>query len=267
MALVPPRRPGGGMGAGTIHMGSLGSASAAGYRAAGGWPDYDPAVEALDGWWRADYPGGTPPPQWRGSASAGPSGIYGLNCSSGNAPDTTGAQLNGFTVANFNGTNDQLDYASGSSTFVSAAAGSVSYLFNADAMGTNNAIGNNPALLKTSGSFLLIEWINSGLKCTIWDTNYRSISLAATSGSWLAVQMRWNGTTMEARLGRTAWSSIACGNIGGLFQMYVGASGTTGPYFFDGRIADIIMKKTRLDNATMDNILNYYCNRYAFPNI
>lgn len=62
---------------------------------------FDPATLSLTGWLKTDFA----PPTWVSSASAGTSG--GRVFSATNEPDITGATLNGFVVANFNGTNDQ----------------------------------------------------------------------------------------------------------------------------------------------------------------
>jgi len=232
---------------------------------------YDPAVLALQGWWRASYSGSP----WTGTASAG--GSNGRNISEATNPPATGAAVNGRTSADFDGSNDQLTTATACTTFVSDAAGSLFCLFYADAAAADPGTAgyySNPSFFVNDGDGYLGFGFNAaGVVLGSYDSTsgtFDSVGTACATGGWHLGQARWDNSAgggaglMEVRVDSGGWTTMAK-----LVEVSLSANGVrvgtsfTGAFFFDGKILELGAAQTKFSDATFDNIKSYVNARYA----
>lgn len=223
-----------------------------------------PASLALGGWWRGSY-AGTP---WVGVASAGSS--EGRTLVDGITPGT-GAALNGFDTAQFNGTSQYFASTIDAGALFTSAAGSIAVLYYAQ---TAPAPGPNPyddpALLGLYFWGTLSLAVNStGVRAGIFgvDSVLYEATATTSTGAWHLAQMRWNTVNLEVRVDGGAWqtSSSGGGANGEIFGASAAQVGTdyVRAVFFDGLIVEILAAPVTLDDATFDNIKGYCNARYA----
>jgi len=226
---------------------------------AAGAPVFDPATLSLTGWWRASFSGSNP----AGVASAGSSGSN--NLSNGSNPPAATGTLNGLTVADFDGTNDE--YAGAAfSTYWATSAWSGWVLVNIDAINTNDT-GNyalNDVLVGTDGTAEIAVYLRSAgpvVGVTIGSGVGAEVSIS--TGAWALVQFK--GSTAFAgkaiRVNSGTWQTQAGGTIGSLAANL--SIGDLAGGFLDGKIAEIGLTNSFLSDATFDDIKSYINSRYA----
>jgi len=220
---------------------------------------YNPAALSLTGWWQGSFSGSP----WTGSSSAGASS--GREYIEATNPPATGASLNGFTSANFDGTNDILTNATlTSDDWFTPSAGSIWILFK-----SNNAIAddgfNNPTLIADTGAYFSISFSDLGTTFAIYDVisfSHKILTVSTTVSSWHLAQLKWDGVNMYVRVDNTSWTSLACGDSGGAASLRMGVSCFDVAYF-NGDIMDIGFTNTTLSDADFNNIVIYVNNRYG----
>lgn len=220
---------------------------------------YNPALLSLSGWWRASY-SGLP---WAATASAGASGTTGSLVTNLSDP-ATGAAQNGLTPADFDGTANNAINATASTTLFSASAGTIVALFRADtAAAPTGSTYNDPALYVDAGV------ANTGLTYTtsgftgfvVVSAAYKSVSVAAATGAYHLVMMRWNGSVLGVRVDSGAESTVAAAAVtlsAGTVAVGRGYAGT----FVDGRLLELMTSASDL-SASYSNIKSYINSRYA----
>ena len=221
---------------------------------------FDPATLSLTAWWRANY-AGLP---WVGTASAGNSGTGGTHdLSSAAGTPTAGAAQNGFTPADFDGS--QRFDGSVLSSYITAAAGTIVVLFIADtAAAAAGAPINNPGMVAEGSGYLNLGFSDAGVTAAFNDGAPKSITAAAAVSSYHLAKMVWNGATLAMAVDSnpTLPTAIACGSLGSVgpsLRIGKGIAATQ----FDGRILEIMMSDTALSDATFDGIRSYMNTRYA----
>jgi hypothetical protein len=222
-------------------------------------PVFDPATMALTGWWRASYTGAP----WVGTASAGASGTRDLP-SGGSSDPSVGVAVNGFTPADFDGTEDFLAYAT-AADLVATNAGTIIVLFYADTAET--AVGGqpfqSPCFWLNGGASSCVSYDSDGLKVGIYDTAWRTASVAAATGAWHLGVGQWNATNARVKVNGGAWQSVAAGAADGMtgaaqFGINYGAN-----KFFNGRALERATSNTIIADADLDGFLTYARARYA----
>jgi hypothetical protein len=220
---------------------------------------FDPATLSLTGWWRASFSGSAPV----GVASAGSSGSN--NLSNGANPPTATGTLNGLTVADFDGTNDE--YAGAAfSTYWTTTAFSGWVLFNPDAINTNDT-GNyalNDVLVGTNGTAEVCVYLRGTGPYSVGITIGTGVGAetGASLGSWQLAQFRGNPANgKEIRINSGSWASQGGGTIGSLAANL--SIGDLAGGFFDGKIAEIGLAASRLSDGDFNNIKSYINSRYA----
>lgn len=220
---------------------------------------FNPATLALSGWWRASYAGAP----WAAVASAGTSGANGNLVTNLNDP-ATGAAQNGFTPADFDGTNDNLRNLTIDTTFYTSGAGSVVALFRADTV--NVATGNiydDPTLWRNVNSNVGLSYTTSGFGGYGYDgAVYQSKYVAAATGAYHLVMLDWDATNIGMTLNSAARVTQACGalTLGG-DAINVGM-GYAGPCI-DGRVLELMTAATKLTSTDFGNIRAYVNARYS----
>lgn len=224
---------------------------------------FNPATLTLTGWWRASF-GGAP---WVGTTSAGGSGSENLTDLYGNPPSVGGTAQNGYDPASFDGSNDALA-AGTASALVSASAGSIAVLMKPTLL-IQPAAGTypfqDPNILADNGGTLAVGFSDAGWRVGIYDTAWTDVSVAQSTGSYFFGQMKWDGSTLKARVNGGSWSSTAAGAIDGgagvTGVMRVGFS-VSGAYI-QADVLEIFTANTTLSDANFDSLLSYCRSRYA----
>jgi hypothetical protein len=197
---------------------------------------FDPATLSLTSWWRASY-GGSP---WAPTASAGSSGSRG-NLVTNTGMPSVGTAQNGLTPAQFNGTTQDLTNATTSSTLFTAGAGTIVALWRGDTAAT--ASGNDyddPAIYLDAGVAQTgLTFTASGFTGFLYDGVYRANTVAAGTGAYHLVMMRWNGVILGMTLDSAAENTTLAGPvILGAGSMSVGRG--YGGGFINGRLLELM---------------------------
>lgn len=223
---------------------------------------FDPATLQLTGWWRASYSASP----WVGMASAGSSGAN--NLSEATNPPASISAL-GFTVADFDGTNDELTAADTLDTYAAAGAFSGWQLINVDAISTDNAaVYNNDSTFGTKTSTYFGIFLKSGggsptVHAYLWDGGDKSVSASIATGAWTLVQWKVDGTNITIRVNGDAWQSSAAGNIQSLAGGVRLGGDRTPTEMYDGKIAETGLIDAVLSDSDFANIKSYINTRYA----
>jgi hypothetical protein len=219
---------------------------------------FNPGELVLPGWWRASYAGSP----WVGTASAG--GSAGQNLTEATNPPGTGAAVNGFVPADFDGTNDELTGAACSTFITTTNYGGWALVF-IDAINTDNTANLmlNDAICGTTGTAEWGVYLRStgpvvGV-ATASTTSFVETPIALNT--WQLVQFKGNGTNNFIRVNNGSWlngpgstiaSLAAALNVGDL------AGG-----FLDGKILDLALLPVALTDARFNQVLSYCRARYG----
>lgn len=229
-------------------------------RTLGGAAAFDPATLNLTGWYRSNY-GGAP---WVPTASAGASGTNGNFVTNGNDP-AAGATQNGYTPADFDGTNDNLRQLTTIDTaFFTTTAGTIICLAYADS--ANAPTGNvydDITVWRNSNANEGLSYTTSGWTGFVYDGAYKSLSVACATGAYHLVMMTWNGSVIGMTLDSAAETTAACGTLtmgGDAISMGVAYGGGDS---FDGRILELMTADVKLSGTDYANIKSYVNSRYA----
>ncbi len=236
-----------------------------------GWHNdavFDPAVLDLSMWVRGDFASSP----WSGVVSAGHSGERSLSETTN--PPSVGTTLNTWDSADFDGTNDTLKATTGGATtwtsYITDTAYTMSVLFWADAAtadaGNADSYVNPPIVADATQGAIGIGFTTSGVRA--WHQvggDYASVALAATTGAWHLVQVRYDGTTLQTRIDGGSWSNQTRGHVSATAlgaQPQFGMNYASNK-FFNGKVMEIIVAPSALSDANCDNILDYTNARYA----
>lgn len=231
-----------------------------------GFTDY-PGTLYLSGWWRAPYNG----KPWWGNNSLGVSGPNNPLTESFPTP-SVGASLNGYTVADYDGVDDEIGTATGPARqmtfFLTTTSGTIICLFNADTADADDPITTwaNPSLcgMEAGGGGVTLAYSSAGARAGIFTGGaWVNLSVAASTGSWHVAMMKWGGGTMYLRVDSGSWSSIAAGAITDLASYMISGINQSGAVFYDGSVAEIMMSQNALSDSECDGIKAYMNARYG----
>ncbi len=144
---------------------------------------FEPTSLALTGYWRANYTGAP----WVGTASAGTSGSQDLTI--GDAAPSTGSAVNGYTPADFDGTDDELIFEGTIDTYFSSSLLSAWFLIwfdTADSQIVYDSSDSRINIFKTTAEGVGISY-NNGDAVPI---------RACATGAWKLVTVRANGSNV-----------------------------------------------------------------------
>lgn len=201
---------------------------------------------------------------WVGQASAGASLANG-NLATNASDPATGAAQNGYTPADFNGSANNLINGTAASTLFTAGAGSIVALFRPDtAAAPTGNVYDDPALYHDSGfGNTGLTYTTSGFQGFITASGvYKSKAVAAATGSYHLVMMRWDGTNLGMTLNSAAETTQAAGNAtvgAGTVAVGRGYAST----YIDGRMLMLLTSATKLSTTDYANIKAYVNTRYA----
>ena len=227
---------------------------------------YDPSVLDLNLWLRGSY-GGSP---WVGTASAGNSSTW--RGAHANAPGV-GAAVNGYTPADFDGTNDTLTVANtvpNNATLadiISAPAWTMVFLINMDAADADAGAGNRftqPNLIADSGAYFVVSYTSSGVAIEMADgITTTTIAVACATGGWHMVKIRYDGTKYYLGVDSGAMTEEAgVGNVANTTgNVYIG-SNYDRTAFVNGKIMEVMGADTDLGNTVLTSIKSYFNSRY-----
>ncbi len=214
---------------------------------------FTPADLALTAYFK-EYSGSSP---WVGTASAGTSGTH--NATEGTNPPSAGTALNGYSTAQYDGSNDRLTLDGTTPSYFGAAALSAFALVYVD--NTNERVifetHNAYAPLYVSSGVVYFRPYGAGTNCS------RAISI----GAWALVTLRYTGSNVEIGVNEvpgafggssvTAFSS-AMGLSGEILRM---GDGAHGHYF--GRMMEVGISDTALTDQNFLDIKTYCNTRYS----
>lgn len=184
------------------------------YNAAAVAGPYNPATDALTGWWKPHY-AGTP---WVGSASVGTSGSNNLT---GAPPPNVGAGVGGWTPADFDGATTFLSGAA-LSTFLGAGATAwrMAVLVNARTVVADPGAGsrfNAPCIASDTAAFFVIAVTNSGVSMEMADGvgAASTLTVAMSTASFHVVTAGYDGVNLWLRIDAGTPQTQAYAVIGG----------------------------------------------------
>lgn len=201
---------------------------------------------------------------WAGKASAGASLANGDLVTNLSDP-ATGTAQNGFTPADFNGSANNLASSVAASALFTTGAGSIVALFRADtAAAPTGNVYDDPAIYHDAGAANTgLTYTTSGFTGFITASGvYKSKAVAAATGSYHLVMMRWDGSNLGMTLNSAAEVTQAAGNATvGAATVAVGKG--YGGTFIDGRLLMLLTSTTKLSSTDYANIKSYVNTRYA----
>lgn len=221
----------------------------------------------LTGWWEASYAGSP----WVGKVSSGTSGSN--NATEGTQPPATGAAVNGFTPADFDGSNDLLTAGGTVDTYVAALAVSGWALVWVDAASNQaNPINNGPIIYDSGNNSIAVSFRSTPLVYFSLNGGSSgggtSVSRAYSTGAWQFITFRYNGTNIQVGVneapgaaggGATAAYSTNIGNLTNTMRM-----GTASVLAFDGKALSVGITDQVLTDANFTTDIKGYLNtRYA----
>ncbi len=197
---------------------------------------------------------------WLPTASAGSSGSHGNLAEGSTPPDVMTGPLNGYTGADFNGTDDLLSCATGlDPTMVSESAGSLVCLFYADTAFSDTGSTSfylAPSLVGTATSRLSMAFSTAGVILGSYDAGWDSISTPCATGGWHLAQARWQSAglgNIEVRVDSGSWvtTARAVDLVGGAITI----GHNYDMEYFDGKIMFSGCAVTRFSDADFDDIV------------
>lgn len=226
---------------------------------------FDPATLSLTGWWRGSYTGSP----WVGTASAGSSGSR--DVSEATNPPSVGSAQNGFTPADFDGTNDQLVAALGCNSFFTDSAGGGWILAKANSAAADPGAGSRydaPGLLVESGAGTTfgVNYSTAGVSIDAYDgASWVERAVAMSTGAYHLIFFRWNTSVLELGVDSGAMSSTAFTGIDTLAggNALVLGRNYNSVAVFDGDILDAGTFNTFPSDTDRANVRTYVNARYA----
>jgi len=227
---------------------------------------FDPAVSlSLLDYWRANYTG-TP---WLGTPGVGTSGGNQLDATSGGETPAVLSPVNGFTAADFDGTNDFVyklgGFGAGSATMANYFVWALVYI---DAISTNDtthAYNNDAILADYGGAFGLHLRSGSGVtkaQFYHYDGAERVVEIDVTTGQWTLLQFRYDGTNISAKVDSGSIQTTAASAPTALgADLQIGRNYNFAQ-FLDGKVMELGVMTSRGGDALFDRIREYVNARY-----
>jgi hypothetical protein len=223
---------------------------------------FAPSSLALTGWWRASYSGSP----WSGIASAGSSG--GRDVSEATNPPAAGGAVNGYTPADFDGTNDFLASTASYADFFSGSAFTVVVLVNVDtAPAPSVNPHDNATIVADSTGHWGVGVNTSGLRAFIFDGTTKDTAsdayVTVSTGTWTMLKVKWTGTQLQiGKNGDAFTTGVASGDLAakaGVLRL--GRSWDV--QYFDGKVLEVLVAPSALSADELENLRAYFNARYA----
>jgi hypothetical protein len=235
---------------------------------AGGAATFNPATLSLTGWWRASYSASP----WTPTASAGASGTNGDLTEGSNAP-AAGAAVNGFTPADFDGTNDILTSAAANASLYSTTAYTLVQLVYLDSFalvdpgaaspftcpgGLGNHAGDGGPVGGFAGSGASGVFRFGHVDAGGWD----SAAVSVSTGAWMMVAACFDNSNVMVSLNAGAQTSKAQGTVVGMAGFGIIGRNYLSAQFADMKVLEVMTSNTNL-SASLTNIRSYFNSRYG----
>jgi len=195
---------------------------------------------------------------------------YGSGLNELTNPPPVSAAVNGYTGADFDGTNDRLDTGDDFSGYVTATAGTILVLFNADTGATPSASAyDDPSLVSDLLNCFNLGFTSSGLGLAFYDGVgwIEPTKVTCSTGALHVAMCRWNASTVEISVDGGTPSSIA--HAGSLaivssagYHFTVGHAEISASTFFDGKVYEVWAFNKRLTDTDIANYMTYVAARY-----
>jgi hypothetical protein len=229
----------------------------------GGPAPVDPATLPLTLWLQGGNYDGPPTGTWHGTPSAGTSGSNNVIA----VRPTNDGSLDGHTIINFDGVDNQRFNGGVASTYFDVAGSSSWALVNVTSELSDLAPGSNSDILGDQFTFFGLSTRQTAPKAQAFIFNspvYKHCEATLTNGIWQFLQWRHDGVTLELRNNRGPWSSAAAGpieNLSGILAIGINyENGATGGY--NGNMIDIGAIKQVLTTPQFDGIYAFMKTRY-----
>ena len=223
-----------------------------------------PLTLAFSGFWRAQFSGSP----WLGVTTAGASG--GRDLTEATNPPTAGTAQNGWTPANFNGTNQLLTAPGVVEDYHGAAEVTITVVAKVNSVPAPGAYTwDDPCFLVTqTGGTIALGVCSSGVSFLIYTSGgpVQTGYVAFTTGVYHVFQARMDGTNASVRVDGGAWTSAAAADIAasGGQPLLIGTDLTGTTAFIDADLLEIEIGSTAFSDVELGAVLAYAQARY-FP--
>lgn len=176
-----------------------------------------------------------------------------------NATPTAGTAVDGLTPAQFvAASGHSLETATTGTDYVTAAAGTIVALVKLTSASApaGGGVFADRAILVSYNSNLILSYSTAGFQAGLYDGTQRALTVAASTGSYYLVVMRWDSVDLRLdviRSGTTSASRIANAVSGALGRLFVGLN--PGVAFSNFELLHLITKKTAITASQLAAIV------------
>lgn len=212
--------------------------------------------------WLSDNFTGAP---WVGKASAGTSDT--IDATEATNPPATGAALDGYTPADGDGSNDQLEFPGTRGDYDGAGnewSCTIMYSLDSAAAPAGNTY-ENAHLIGCNSDELGIIVSSSGVKVVQHDGAFKQCPaaswLTAPTAAYHVVQAKYDGTTLSCRVDGGARSTTLAGapSANSVMRLFRGGGASA---YTNGQIKEVIWAPSALDDADEDGIYSALKTKY-----
>jgi hypothetical protein len=225
-------------------------------------PTFDPATLALTSWVRGSFSASP----WVGEASAGAS--LGNDYTEATNPPAAGAAVDGYTPADFDGSNDLLSSDDFSEVCLPKAAYALAVMFKVDTAAAADAnVYNDPGLVGDAYG-LNIAFSDSGFGVAHYNAAWKQQRVACSAAAWHVGWVRFDTATgVEFGIDNAALTTIAASTgdrevTSNVYKLRVGRSSIVVAGTIDGQIMEVMTMSTFSDAERTNLYSNYFKLRY-----
>ncbi len=211
---------------------------------------WSPAELVLGGFWDkeiAPYVLGS----WPGIASAGGSSGRNLVNSGGFRPTVASGE------PDFDGTDDHLTNATAMSNYITASAGGVIVIFDADTADAPTASYTDPQLFGDQATYMGMYYNTSGVGFYLLDAGRTEVQKTAAVGVRHVAMARWDGVNIGLTVGAALEVTAPCGPMLSVSGTVIVGQSYDFTAQYDGRIRTIIVMPSKPSDATYTKVLKW----------
>jgi hypothetical protein len=226
----------------------------------------DPSLLTLSGWWRASFTG----VPWYGLGSLGDSGLDNHKWITDAADPAVGASVNGFSPADFDGTNDRLVILNtvDLTSFIGQSEWWMGCLISADALAGDVGASENPAPVSDNQGAFGVTVCSTGVRALSYQTG---VGIRATplisinTGTWYWIEAWQTGGVLSCSVNGGTAQTVSCTtNTSLLTAQFLKLGKSYNNNYFNGKILEVMISKTVPSAADRTCIREeYLVNRYG----
>lgn len=172
-------------------------------------------------------------------------------------------------MPDFGGVNHKLDFNGGATTLddlFNDNAGTLTILYWSNVSATPSTAYDVPNLMATTSgaAFLNVGVDKDGPHVSVYDGVQKQIRLYASRYAWNVLQMKWNGTTLYARVNGDPWQQVAAGPIGSMINTVRLGLNYDSTQYYTGFIGLVLASATFESDTACDDIVKAINFKYGF---